>query len=62
MASVEVSSSVVTVPKLTGLLKEIEVDLVDFVQEGTLLAVIDEDESRYQVTPAEADWALSEAQ
>lgn len=59
MASVEVSSSVVTVPKLTGLLKEIEVDLVDFVQEGTLFAVFEEDEFRHQVTQAEAQSNLT---
>jgi RND family efflux transporter MFP subunit len=62
VASVEAASSVVIVPKLTGLLSEIKVDLGDFVEEGALLAVIEDDEFHHQAAQAEAELALSQAQ
>jgi len=62
VATVEAASSVVINPKLTGLLKEIAVDLGDHVEQGALLAVIEEEEFVHRVAQAEAELALTDAQ
>jgi RND family efflux transporter MFP subunit len=62
IASVEPVASVTILPKITGLLKEITVDLGDYVDAGAVLAVIEDDEYQHQVMQAEANVALAKAQ
>ena len=62
IASVEPVASVTILPKITGLLKEIAVDLGDHVEAGAVLAVIEDDEYQHQVMQAQANVALAKAQ
>ena len=61
VGSVEAYDSVTVLPKVTGILESMEVDIGDFVSKGDLLATIDDAEFAQRVEQAKANLKLAEA-
>jgi RND family efflux transporter MFP subunit len=61
VAAVRAEESVTITPKVTGVLRSVNVDLGDRVEEGETIALIDDEEFVQRVTQAEANLELAQA-